>query len=129
VPPRSAEGDEERLNRQKLVVERVAIVRNANEGIDMIDHVRGEARSIAKSGRVAVGTGGCPRLPRTALRSVGGRPRSRGAAVTLLHARPAQTTSLARLFSFLALAVVGEASKASIVMAAVAHPCSREEQP
>jgi hypothetical protein len=33
------------------------------------------------------------------------------------------------LFSFLALAVVGEASKASIAMAAVAHPCSREEQP
>jgi hypothetical protein len=29
VPARSAEGDEERLNRQKLVVERVAIVRNA----------------------------------------------------------------------------------------------------
>jgi hypothetical protein len=35
----------------------------------------------------------------------------------------------ARLFSSLALAVVGEASKASIAMAAVAHPCSREEQP
>jgi hypothetical protein len=33
------------------------------------------------------------------------------------------------LFSFLAIAVVGEASKASIAMAAVAHPCSREEQP
>jgi hypothetical protein len=33
-----------------------------------------------------------------------------------------------RLFSFLALAVVGEASKASAAMAAVAHPCSREEQ-
>jgi hypothetical protein len=29
VPARSAEGDEERLDRQKLVVERVAIVRNA----------------------------------------------------------------------------------------------------
>jgi hypothetical protein len=35
----------------------------------------------------------------------------------------------ARLFSFLALAVVGEASKATTAMAAVAHPCSREEQP
>jgi hypothetical protein len=32
------------------------------------------------------------------------------------------------LFSFLALAVVGEASKATTAMAAVAHPCSREEQ-
>jgi len=34
----------------------------------------------------------------------------------------------ARLFSFLALAVVGEGSRPSIAMAAVAHPCSREEQ-
>jgi hypothetical protein len=64
------------------MVERVAIIRNAkNEGIDMIDRERGQAGSICQQngqvavGRVAVG------LPRTALWSVGGRPRSRGAAV------------------------------------------------
>jgi len=41
----------------------------------------------------------------------------------------ARSATLARLFRFLALAVVGEASKPSAAMAAVAHPCSREEQP
>ena len=82
VPARSAESAKERLDRQHLVVERVAIIRNAkNGGIDMIDRERGQARSICQQrgqvagGRVAVG------LPRTALWSVGGRPRSRGAAV------------------------------------------------
>ena len=45
-----------------------------------------------------------------------GQPRGRG--------RPPS----ARLFSSLALAVVGERSRPSIAMAAVAHPCSREEQ-
>jgi hypothetical protein len=45
------------------------------KGSTMIDHERGAARSICQqSGRVAVGTGGCPRLPRTALRSVGDGP-------------------------------------------------------
>jgi hypothetical protein len=57
VPARSAEGAEERLDRQNPVVERVAIIRNAkNEGIDMIDHVCGQARSICQqNGQVAVG--------------------------------------------------------------------------
>lgn len=76
VPARSAEGAEERLDRQNLVVgagrdhpERM------NEGIDMIDRERGQARSICQQrGQVAVGTGGCPSLPRTALWSVGDGP-------------------------------------------------------
>jgi hypothetical protein len=57
VPARSAEGAEERLDRQNLVVERVAIIRNAkNEGIDMIDRERGQARSICQqNGQVRVG--------------------------------------------------------------------------
>jgi len=57
VPARIAEGAEERLDRQHLVVERVAIIRNAkNEGIDMIDRERGQARPICQQrGQVAVG--------------------------------------------------------------------------
>ena len=56
VPARSAEGAEERLDRQNPVVERVAIIRNAkNEGIDMIDRERGQTRSICQHGQVAVG--------------------------------------------------------------------------
>jgi hypothetical protein len=48
VPARIAEGAEERLDRQNLVVERVAIIRNAkNEGIDMIDRERGQASRSA----------------------------------------------------------------------------------
>jgi hypothetical protein len=48
VPASSAAGAEERLDRQNLVVERVAIIRNANEGIDMIGRERGQARSICQ---------------------------------------------------------------------------------
>jgi hypothetical protein len=49
--PRASENRrraEERLDRQNLVVERVAIIRNAkNEGIDMIDRERGQASRSA----------------------------------------------------------------------------------
>jgi hypothetical protein len=47
----------------------------------------------------------------------------------LLDNLVARSATSARLFRFLTLAVVGEASKATTAMAAVAHPCSREEQP
>jgi hypothetical protein len=57
VPARIAEGGEERLDRQNLVVGagRDHPERN-NEGIDMFDRERGQARSICQqSGQVAVG--------------------------------------------------------------------------
>jgi hypothetical protein len=62
VPARSAEGDEERQDRQKLVVERVAIVRNAKRR-DRHD------RPCARSGQVDCqersGSGGDGWLPKT----------------------------------------------------------------
>jgi hypothetical protein len=130
VPASSAEGAEERLDRQNPVVERVAIIRNAkNEGID-ISTVSAD-RSDRSANRMVRQRwdGWLSKPPKDHVMVCRGRPRSCGAAVTPLDTRPAQTTSLARLFSVLALAVVGEASKASTAMAAVAHPGSREEQP